>query len=685
MALEYVWELDDLSFKLFSCIFIFLAAIIGVYMPMFIGAYLERSIPILTAFAGGICLSVGMCHLLVDASKLLRPVFGDQSPFIANFLCVTGFVMLLVIEQLADSLQFRESTSIPIESLNSQHSELEGCDTTVNRTAFVTTAAANICCQGFHPHEYTQPLDPYTFIPAEFQPTASHSVVPCAPANNIMRSPSAPPGLSILQTSEGTPMGVPFSGDKGLNPCLSYTAANNSSLSNSFIGQPQHISKGMTSKSSFLKNLFGLTTNLMSPAATQTQHNDSKEFEYVRFGDETPVPFVPAFNSSIQPNTTAKDINASCAHDHAGHSHHSHPYNRQIKVCCAGPHLSSSSGTLNVPTHQQNNPNKQPPHFNHSIPHAASDSLPLLKHSNIPVIHTTSDLTIKNLNTDLNNQTESDLLHSDIIITEEARPNTADTIINRDLRTQVHNETEHHHHQHDNNMNHLHIQDMPAIHLDPISASKAASSSSISKRFISSQPASPDRRHNHASHELQSHHEHEGVHEHDHGAHSILTQTSKAVAAALFAAFSTHSTMEGLGLGVADGSSAHTVAMAILGHKVLEGFALGSTLANSASKRVLLIYASLFSLMTPLGILLGAWISMLSSNDGNNSSVGKGALSGIAMGVASGTFAYVSFYEVIPRAFRQGASDRWLKIGVLLGGVGIIVGQKLIRVMGEMN
>ncbi|KAF1313639.1 Zinc-iron permease, partial [Globisporangium splendens] len=138
-------------------------------------------------------------------------------------------------------------------------------------------------------------------------------------------------------------------------------------------------------------------------------------------------------------------------------------------------------------------------------------------------------------------------------------------------------------------------------------------------------------------------HHHSG---HSHG-HSHLgpapAGSSLAVAVVLFIALSFHSVLEGLGIG-AQTRSAWGVFLAIVVHKGLAAFALGSGLVQSSLKTShVTLYMVVFSFMSIIGIIIGWIIAADSSEDS--------AAAGICVALASGTFIYVAVMEVIPQEF----------------------------------
>lgn len=124
---------------------------------------------------------------------------------------------------------------------------------------------------------------------------------------------------------------------------------------------------------------------------------------------------------------------------------------------------------------------------------------------------------------------------------------------------------------------------------------------------------------------------------------------SLAVAMVLFVALSFHSVLEGLGIG-AQTQSAWGVFLAIILHKGLAAFALGSGLVQShlPAPRVVL-YMVVFSFMSIIGIIVG-WVVTADASDDS-------AAAGVCVALASGTFIYVAVMEVIPQEFpRHGAA-----------------------------
>lgn len=162
-------------------------------------------------------------------------------------------------------------------------------------------------------------------------------------------------------------------------------------------------------------------------------------------------------------------------------------------------------------------------------------------------------------------------------------------------------------------------------------------------------------------------HSHANGHSHM-GAVASGKASSLAVAVVLFIALSFHSVLEGLGIG-AQTSSAWGVFLAIIVHKGLAAFALGSGLVQSALPTAhVVLYMVLFSFMTVIGIIVG-WIVAADSSEDS-------AAAGICVALASGTFIYVAVMEVIPQEFARhgpagGASNAGTKTLALCLGYAV--------------
>jgi zinc transporter 1/2/3 len=169
----------------------------------------------------------------------------------------------------------------------------------------------------------------------------------------------------------------------------------------------------------------------------------------------------------------------------------------------------------------------------------------------------------------------------------------------------------------------------------------------------------PDYYHDDYGHS-HSHHVH-----HQHGGNgpvgapvvSFITAVLMAVALCF------HSLLEGAAMGAQPtiANSLH-IFIAIVSHKGLAAYALGSSIAESNVEfRRFLSVALPFTLASPIGIFIGFIISDVAQG------VGAAAISALA----SGTFLYVAFMEVIPKELHS--PERILeKLGALLLGFGLM-------------
>ncbi|RHZ32832.1 hypothetical protein DYB31_012149 [Aphanomyces astaci] len=139
------------------------------------------------------------------------------------------------------------------------------------------------------------------------------------------------------------------------------------------------------------------------------------------------------------------------------------------------------------------------------------------------------------------------------------------------------------------------------------------------------------------------------------------------VAFVLFVALSFHSVLEGLGIG-AQSTSAWGVFLAIILHKGLAAFALGSGMLKSqVHKGKFIAYMFLFSMMSILGIVVGWCIAESESSEEVVAATRFSAAAGICLALASGTFIYVAVMEIIPLEFGHGRSDPTKTLLLLFG------------------
>ena len=141
------------------------------------------------------------------------------------------------------------------------------------------------------------------------------------------------------------------------------------------------------------------------------------------------------------------------------------------------------------------------------------------------------------------------------------------------------------------------------------------------------------------------HHNHSHHHESTDKAHNLKKRrnsiTTTAASTSLWLALVMHSIMEGIGIGVTDNAlKQSTLVVAILIHKGFASMALASALLESGlGYQSFLAYFLAFALASPAGAVGACFISTQ-----NHSTV----LSGLVTGLASGSFMYIGFMEMLP-------------------------------------
>jgi zinc transporter ZupT len=141
--------------------------------------------------------------------------------------------------------------------------------------------------------------------------------------------------------------------------------------------------------------------------------------------------------------------------------------------------------------------------------------------------------------------------------------------------------------------------------------------------------------------QLQEHHHHDDhIDLHLHG--SILAS------GILMMALSIHSILAGVSIGIdKDWNSLTGTAIAIVAHKSFEGFCLGSSMVNAKlHHRPYLIMGTLFSVATPLGILIGRLVLMEEEFSPDDGLGGGGMTIAVVQAVVAGTFLYIAIVEI---------------------------------------
>lgn len=166
----------------------------------------------------------------------------------------------------------------------------------------------------------------------------------------------------------------------------------------------------------------------------------------------------------------------------------------------------------------------------------------------------------------------------------------------------------------------------------------------------------------HNTEENQEHeHEHNHEHNHDHNHNHHKIDPSSFTPYILLVALGFHGFFEGLALGL-QGNLQGTLFLfvAIIAHKWAESLTLGiSFVKANAPKKSIIIMCSVFSIIGPLGIVVGI---LLSTKGGE-------VVEGIFLGLSTGTFLYVACSEVIVEEFAVSKYKIPKFILYIIGGV----------------
>lgn len=136
---------------------------------------------------------------------------------------------------------------------------------------------------------------------------------------------------------------------------------------------------------------------------------------------------------------------------------------------------------------------------------------------------------------------------------------------------------------------------------------------------------------------------------------------SKTKALIYIFSISIHSFFEGLAM---KKSTFTSYEFGIILHKILESFAIGMTLFNSAfSFLVCLLMNAFYSFLTPLGMFISRYFGS------NLFQIGKVPISVIFNGLALGSLMFIVFLEMIPGAFHKKGNKSLKMLGLVLGFV----------------
>ncbi len=148
-----------------------------------------------------------------------------------------------------------------------------------------------------------------------------------------------------------------------------------------------------------------------------------------------------------------------------------------------------------------------------------------------------------------------------------------------------------------------------------------------------------------------------------------IGKTNNQFPTLLFLVLAIHSIIAGMSLGLETSfASGIVIFIAIIAHKGSASFALGVSMANSNTQKSLFIKTILFfSIMTPLGIIIG---SILSEIDSSRTALWFEA---IFDALAAGTFVYIAILDIIHEVF-EAPKKKWAKFGVLILGFLLMAG-----------
>ena len=149
---------------------------------------------------------------------------------------------------------------------------------------------------------------------------------------------------------------------------------------------------------------------------------------------------------------------------------------------------------------------------------------------------------------------------------------------------------------------------------------------------------------------------------------------SKVRAVILLAALSFHMVFDGLALGLMDeDNKVWTLLLALCVHKVLVFLSIGLEtfeLLKSLRKSVFLLLC--FAFISPLGIIIG--VAVTSSED----QLTQSAAAAILQSIATGTFIYVTFFEILHREFDDDTPDL-LKVLCTVVGFALVAAVKMLE------
>lgn len=147
-------------------------------------------------------------------------------------------------------------------------------------------------------------------------------------------------------------------------------------------------------------------------------------------------------------------------------------------------------------------------------------------------------------------------------------------------------------------------------------------------------------------------------------------------------AMSFHSILEGFALGVQDDNTGiMTLFISLLIHKCIEAFSVGLQVSKSNSKRLAMATLTIliYSMMTPLGSLLGVLITNLNIDE-----LLKEGIIIVLESLAGGTFIYITFFEVLAQE-RANDHSNLIQLNAIVIGFLVIAALQLNEHFGQVH
>ena len=154
------------------------------------------------------------------------------------------------------------------------------------------------------------------------------------------------------------------------------------------------------------------------------------------------------------------------------------------------------------------------------------------------------------------------------------------------------------------------------------------------------------------------------------------SRTASLRALLLLAALSLHSLFEGLALGLqSNASDVFGVFVAILLHKCVLAFSLGVRLVKvKSSLKIIFRGVFLLAIMSPVGVTVGIFVS-----SSNADALGRETVTAVLQGIATGTFLFVTFIEILANELknRSEIDVQMLKVVLTVVGYAVVAGVSL--------